>query len=127
MKDGLKIHHKGFVKTELYFKNIVSKSYDSILKKIAEDGLKALEEATPKDTGETSKSWSYKIVNSDGRKQIVWSNSNSPEGVPVVILLQYGHASQNGVWIEGRDFINPALKPVFENMKNRIKEEVKIK
>lgn len=124
MSKGLTIMHNGFVKTESYFNNLRKANYRSILDKCGKKGVEALRNATPKDTGLTSESWSYEIVSKNDNYEIVWKNSNAPEGVSVAILIQYGHASQNGTYVSGIDYINPALKPIFEELSRQINEEV---
>lgn len=86
------------------------------LDKYGQEGVEALREATPRDSGETANSWYYRIVRNRHGVSIEWLNSSQNEGIPIVILLQYGHGFQNGAYYEGLDFINPALKPVFENI-----------
>lgn len=129
MANGLQLHHDGFVHAEAFFKELLGKglNYKHLLKKAGEEGIDALKKATPRDTGLTAESWSYELKELDGKYQIIWKNSNAPEGVSVAVLIQYGHANQNGLWIEGRDYINPALKPVFDRLEKRLNEEVKYK
>lgn len=88
-------------------------------------GVEALSSATPIDTGETASSWSYKVVRRVGSASIIFSNSNlTNEGTPIAILIQYGHGTKNGGYVEGIDYINPALRPVFQNMADEIWREV---
>lgn len=93
-------------------------------------GVEALSSATPKDTGTTAASWSYKIESNrdaEGHLQvsITWRNSNTTKnGIPIVILLQYGHAMPNGGYVQGRDFINPAIEPIFNQIKESVWKEV---
>ncbi len=95
-----------------------------VLRHYAELGLKELEKATPKDTGKTANSWYYKLnQNEKGRYKITYYNSNKVDGVPVAIILQYGHGTRNGGWVEGLDYINPALKPVFDELADRAWKE----
>lgn len=98
----------------------------SNLDKYGRQGVEALASATPKDSGATATSWSYEIVRRGTKSaSIIFHNSNlTPHGTPVAILIQYGHATRNGSWVEGIDYINPALRPVFENMANEIWREV---
>lgn len=95
------------------------------LTSICEQGVAALADATPKDTGLTSKSWGYKIVRRGGSVSITFNNSNIQNGVPIAIILQYGHATRNGGYVQGIDYINPALRPIFENIATAAWEEVK--
>lgn len=83
---------------------------------IAERGLEALRHATPYSTGLTSESWTYDIVTTSKGSKVVFRNTNIQNGVPIAIILQYGHATRSGTWVEGIDYINPALKPIFENL-----------
>ncbi len=94
------------------------------LDKYGKDGVAALSAATPKDTGKTASSWKYEIVRTKGSVAITFSNTNIQNGVPIAIILQYGHASRNGHWIEGIDYINPAIKPLFQKIENEAWEEV---
>jgi hypothetical protein len=98
------------------------------LKKIehyAKKGVVALIEATPKESGETADAWDYEIQIDDKRTRIAFTNSNiAANGTPVVVLIQYGHATRNGGWVEGFDFVNPAVKPIFDEMAEDIWKEV---
>lgn len=96
----------------------------SIYRKYAEDGVKALEKATPKDTGLTASSWYYKIEDIQGGVSISWLNSNINKNVPIAIIIQYGHGLRGGGYVKGVDYINPAMKKVFTEMANHIWEEV---
>lgn len=101
------------------------KIFDKIdLDKYGKEGVKALSDATPVDTGKTADSWSYEIVRKKDSISIVWNNANIQNGVPIAVILQYGHALKNGGWVQGRDYINPALGPVFEGIANKAWEEV---
>ena len=97
-----------------------------ILNKYGKKGVEALKEATPKDTGKTAESWKYDIVkDNNGTYQIVWSNTNVVDDwANVAILLQYGHATRNGGYVKGRDYINPAIESVFREMANEAWKEV---
>lgn len=94
------------------------------LTKYAEAGVAALSSATPKETGLTASSWNYEIENMNGRVRISFTNSNIQNGVPIAIILQYGHATRNGGWVEGRDYINPAIQPIFDEIVNNAWREV---
>lgn len=94
-----------------------------VLRDYGELGVQALMNATPKDTGETATSWYYTIKNQNGKYSIVFNNRNVVDGVPIAIILQYGHATRNGGWVEGRDYINPALRPIFDGMADKAWKE----
>ena len=97
----------------------------SSLEAICEQGVDALANATPKDTGLTSQSWEYKIVRGEGSVSITFNNTNIQNGVPIAVILQYGHATRNGGYVQGIDYINPALRPIFEKIAEDAWEEVK--
>ena len=96
----------------------------SILNKYGEEGVKALSSATPIDSGETASSWYYKVENRKESAAITFYNSNVQNGVPIAIILQYGHGTRNGGWVEGRDYINPAIQPIFDEIVERAWKEV---
>lgn len=101
-----------------------SKSARKILEKYGELGVKQLEEATPKRTGLTSRSWEYQIFYDKGSAKIVWSNTNIQNGKNIALLIFNGHGTASGVWVEGVDYINPAMKPIFDEIGESIKKEV---
>lgn len=86
------------------------------LDKFGKQGVAALSSATPSDTGETAKKWSYEIKQNKNSVTISFNNSNIQNGCPIAIILQYGHATRNGGWVEGRDYINPAIQPIFDKI-----------
>lgn len=86
------------------------------LSRYGEMGVAALAAATPVDSGLTAASWFYKIENKDGSTRLNFCNSNIQNGVPIAIILQYGHGTRNGGWVEGRDYINPAIQPIFDKI-----------
>ena len=94
------------------------------LDKYGRAGVEALASATPVDSGETANSWYYEITNSKGSAKITFNNSNIQNGVPIAIILQYGHGTGTGGWVEGRDYINPALQPIFDEIANNAWREV---
>ena len=94
------------------------------LDKYGQEGVDALSSATPVDSGLTASSWYYKIENKNGSAIISFYNSNVKNGVPIAIILQYGHGTSTGGWVEGRDYINPAILPIFEKIANDAWEEV---
>ena len=95
-----------------------------LLDKYGREGVRALESATPIDSGETAKSWSYEIEHTAGSASLVFKNENIQNGVPIAIILQYGHGTGTGGWVEGRDYINPAIKPIFDKLAKDAWEEV---
>ena len=96
-----------------------------ILNKYGEKGVAALSAATPIDSGETASSWYYEIENRGGSAALIFKNSHVHNGVPIAIILQYGHGTRTGGWVEGRDYINPAIQPLFDELAAEAWEEVK--
>ena len=94
------------------------------LDKYGREGVAALASMTPVDSGETANSWYYKIENQNERASILFCNSNINDGVPIAIILQYGHGTRNGGWVEGRDYINPAIQPIFDKIAENAWREV---
>lgn len=94
------------------------------LDKYGREGVAALASATPTDTGNTANSWYYKIEHVNGSASISFYNSNTQNGCPIAIILQYGHATNNGGWVEGRDYINPAIQPIFDKITKAAWREV---
>lgn len=119
------IKHRGSFKNIQKFLDEAPKmNVQAILDKCGQEGVDALRAATPYDTGTTANSWSYDITMGNGRYSVVWTNSNIVNGVPIAIILQYGHATGNGGYVQGRDYINPALKPVFDKLAEEVWREV---
>jgi hypothetical protein len=94
------------------------------LDKYGREGVAALASATPVDSGLTADSWRYEITNKQGSVKITFYNSNIQNGVPIAIILQYGHGTRNGGWVQGRDYINPAIQPIFDKIVNEAWREV---
>lgn len=116
-----------FSKLTKYFERLKETVKLGDLDKYGREGVKALSDATPVDTGLTAKSWYYRIENKDGRVILSFHNSNIQNGVPIAIILQYGHATGNGGWVEGRDYINPVIQPIFDEIaKNAWREVTKL-
>ena len=113
-----------FSKTESFLKKPIRSIQMKYLEKYADDAITALESATPKDTGLTAGSWYYKIINQKDCATIQFCNSNIQNGVPIAVILQNGHATKNGGWVEGIDYIDPALRPIFEKIAKQAWEEV---
>lgn len=95
-----------------------------ILEQFGQKGLKELKEVTPKRTGKTAKSWSYAVKSDKNDYSLVFQNDNLFHGVPIVVLLVYGHATPSGKWVEGRDFITPVTEPLFADLQDQIRKEV---
>ena len=111
-------------KTEGFLSRIVQQHYRNKLNHYGVLGVQALQAATPKDTGLTAESWSYEIAQEGDRLGLYWKNGSQNDGVLIAILLQYGHGTGTGGWVEGLDYINPALRPIFQKMANEIWKEV---
>ena len=94
------------------------------LDRYGREGVAALESATPKDSGLTASSWDYKIIRGNGSVSITFHNTHINKGVPIAIILQYGHGTRNGGWVEGRDYINPAIQPIFDKILDELWREV---
>lgn len=113
-----------FKKTDNWLKKLLKRDYRSLMEKYAQEGVEALRANTPKDTGLTASSWSYEITQNDNGIVISWNNSNVNKYVNIALILQYGHATRNGGWVEGIDYINPSLQPIFDKMANAAWKEV---
>lgn len=123
---GVKFNVKGsFKNTEDFLKRMQKQTEFDSLELYAQQGVNALKSVTPRDTEKTANSWSYRITKSKGKIKIEWLNSNiTSEGTPVVILLQYGHGTGTGGYVRGQDFINPAIKPIFDEIEENVWKEV---
>jgi hypothetical protein len=119
------ITQKGsFNRTEQYLNRLKQAQISSILQRYGSLGVTALSNATPVESGATAAAWSYSIVQRPGYYSIRWHNSNSNQGVPIAVLLQYGHGTGTGGYVQGRDYINPAVRPIFDQMANEVWKEV---
>lgn len=114
-----------FNHTERFLTGAKKLSIKRILESYGEEGVRALSEATPVDSGLTASSWSYKIEYSKGSYSIYWTNANVVDGVPIAILIQYGHGTGTGGYVKGVDYINPAMRKIFEEIANSAWQEVK--
>lgn len=117
-----------FKNTEKFLKEM--QNLGSHIRRVAETeaqrGVQALIAATPKDSGLAASSWGYKIVQNGRRVQIIWTNTDLENGgFPVAIMLQYGYGTGSGGYVQGRDYINPAMKPIFESIANNVWKAVK--
>ena len=113
-----------FKKTDRFLSGIVQRHYRHKLDRYGRMGVDALKAATPRDTGLTADSWAYEIVEEPGQLALYWKNTNVHDGVPIAILLQYGHGTRTGGFVQGIDYINPALRPIFDQMANEVWKEV---
>lgn len=121
----IRVRHRGdFSKTTKFLKNANRANYMAILEKYGKEGVAALASATPVESGETANSWYYEIVRNRGSVSIRFLNSNIQNGVPIAIILQYGHGTGTGGWVQGRDYINPAIQPIFDKIANDAWKEV---
>lgn len=115
----IKVKTRGsFRNTDAFLKRMRNREYLRALEKYGAIGVNALASATPVDSSETANSWYYEIVSRPGYFAIHWLNSNveDPGKIPVAVLLQYGHGTQNGGFVQGQDYINPALRPIFDQI-----------
>lgn len=117
--------HKGdFSKATRYFERLREAARLDVLEKYGREGVVALSSATPVESGQTAGSWGYEISRSSGSAKITFTNSNINNGFPVAIMLQYGHGTGTGGWVQGRDYINPAIQPIFDKIANEAWKEV---
>lgn len=117
--------HKGnFDKLTVFLEKANKSARLGDLDKYGREGVAALASATPVDTGLTASSWYYEIKRQNGVVALNFCNSNINNGVPIAIILQYGHGTRNGGWVEGRDYINPAIQPIFDKIAENAWREV---
>lgn len=117
-------HRGNLNKTESFLKNASRINFIKTLEHYAKEGVRALAQNTPIDSGLTADSWGYELKVSRSSFEIVWTNSNIKDGLPIAILIQYGHGLSGGGYIQGRDFINPAMQPIFDQMVKDLYQEV---
>jgi hypothetical protein len=121
----IKFRHKGdFSKSLKYLEKAKGVVRLSDLDRYGREGVAALSSATPVESGLTASSWYYEIVRTKESVSINFSNSNIQNGVPIAVILQYGHGTRNGGWVQGRDYINPAIQPIFDKIANDAWREV---
>lgn len=121
----ISVKQKGdFKKTENFLKRAINSDHFKILDKYGQEGVDALEEYTPKNSGLTAGSWSYNIHVGKNRLYINWNNSNMVGNVKIAILLQFGHATGTGGYVQGIDYLNPALVPIFDKISEAVWKEV---
>lgn len=121
----ISIKQKGdFSKLTRYLNKAKKTNRNIDLDKYGREGVAALASATPTDSGLTAQSWYYEVERKDGHVSIAFCNSNIQNGVSIAIILQYGHGTRNGGWVNGRDYINPAVQPIFDKIANEAWREV---
>lgn len=117
-------HSGNFKNTEKFFRKVKERSYLRVLEKYGQAGVEALASMTPMDSGQTAASWGYEIVQKANGYSIYWTNSNINDGVNIALILQYGHGTGTGGYVQGIDYINPAIRPIFQAMANEAWKEV---
>lgn len=113
-----------FSKLTRYLERVKEAAKIGILDKYGKEGVAALASATPTETGKTASSWYYEIEHQNGSAKITFNNSNINKGIPIAIILQYGHGTGTGGWVQGRDYINPAIQPLFDRIAEEAWKEV---
>lgn len=113
-----------FEKTESFLRRMTKNQIASILESYGAIGTTALKSATPVDTGMTASAWTHKVTNKGGVWELSWHNQNGSNGVKIALLLQYGHGTGTGGYVSGRDYINPAIRPIFDKISNDVWREV---
>lgn len=121
----IKVRQKGdFRKLDRYLERLLEIIKLGKVDEYGRLGVEALSVYTPLDSGKTAASWSYEIVRSGDKLTLAWNNSNVNDGVNIAIILQLGHGTGTGGWVEGRDYINPAIQPVFDEIADSLWKEV---
>ena len=121
----ISVRHKGnFARLTRYLEKANANAKIPDLDSFGREGVAALSAATPVDTGLTARSWSYTVERTNAGATITFHNSNIQNGVPIAIILQYGHGTRNGGWVQGRDYINPAIQPIFDKLADKAWKEV---
>lgn len=113
-----------FSNLERFLNRVLRKDYLNVLEQYGQLGVRMLQDSTPIDSGKTRDSWDYQIIGEKDQTSLVWTNSNINEGVPIAIILQYGHGTRNGGYVTGLDYINPAMRPVFKSLADQVWREV---
>ena len=122
---GVTFKHRGsFRRSERFLNTIKGSRYLNILDRYGQMGVNALASATPKDTGKTASCWTYEIERNDKRTTISWLNTNTNQNVNIAVILQYGHSTGSGGYVHGRDYINPAIQPIFDLIAQKAWKEV---
>ncbi len=111
-------------KTDTFLRKLLKQDLTTLLHRYGKRGVDALAAATPVDTGKTAASWDYTVTESPGSATITWTNSNVNDGVPIALLIQYGHGTGTGGYVKGTDYINPAIQPVLNDLAEALWKEV---
>lgn len=117
-------HRGSFIKTERFLNHLKGRRYLNVLERYGQMGVDALSSATPVDSGVTASSWTFEIEQTGKGATISWLNSNVNQNVVIALILQYGHGTGTGGYVEGRDYINPAMRPVFDKIAEQAWKEV---
>lgn len=117
-------HHGDFRKTKRFFARAAEARFLQNLERYGQEGVAALAAATPVESGETASSWYYEIKRTGGSFSINWYNSHVEDGVNIAVILQYGHGTGTGGYVAGRDYINPAIRPIFDKIAENVWKEV---
>lgn len=121
----ISFRHKGdFSKSTRFLNRAKQAIRIGQLDRYGREGVAALASATPTESGETASSWYYEISQSAGSVTITWNNSHINKGVPIAVILQYGHGTGTGGYVQGRDYINPAIRPIFDKIASEVWREV---
>lgn len=122
----ISVESKGsFSKTEHFLASLSGGRLFSNLERYGREGTRALQNATPVESGETAAQWYHEVIRKNGTYSIVWRNGNVVDGVPIAIILQYGHGTGTGGYVQGRDYINPIIKPLFDKIDRDVWKAVK--
>ena len=113
-----------FTKTMKFLELMQSNRIFNVLEHYGREGVDILRRATPRETGETGESWEYKVVHQNGRHILSWGNTHVEDGVNIAVIIQYGHGTGTGGYVEGIDYINPALRPLFQRILDDIWRQV---
>ena len=113
-----------FSKLNRYLERVKESAKIGVLDKYGREGVAALASATPVKTGKTANSWYYEIKRQNGSVSIEFKNSNIKDGIPIAVILQYGHGTGTGGWVQGRDYINPVIQPIFDKIADSAWKEV---
>lgn len=117
-------HHGNFNNTKRFFKRAAEAKFLQNLSRYGQEGVAALSAATPVDSGKTASSWYYEIQRSGSSFSIHWGNSHVNDGVNIAVIIQYGHGTGTGGYVVGRDYINPAIQPIFDKIAENVWKEV---